>query len=481
MPDLLSRVFLPLGLVLGGLFALYHVVTGSATSQVYLFLGGLIGLEALVVALWGYRQRFLPVLLVAFLLASLKVPLHSIWLAARWGVLAAGAMVGFILFMKRSSQTFGTFHLVAFFAVIAALVSALVSAYPSIALLKTTSLLLVFLYGAAGARLAVVGREARFFAGLLWGCEILVYISAISYFVFHYPLCGNPNSLGVLMGLVAAPLLLWGVIVSKGTKSYKRRVLVLVLCLLLLLSSYARAAIGAACLSSMLLCVALRHYRLLVKGAAVVLLGALLMVAISPMPEVRSGGGPIESLTDTFFYKGKRAQGLFGSRESPWQRTSAAIRKHPWFGTGFGTSVTTVEQRPNDLSFESSQSTKETANSYLEIAEWTGLLGVTPFYFLTLLIVINVGRVGLWMRRTCNAFSPAVPIAAVLAGAVFHAIFEDWLFAVGYYMCVFFWVLAFVLVDVVATMESAPAEVASRSQHPSLAWDGAYGAVAPGR
>ncbi len=34
----------------------------------------------------------------------------------------------------------------------------------------------------------------------------------------------------------------------------------------------------------------------------------------------------------------------------------------------------------------------------------------------------------------------------VLAGLV-HANFEDWLFAVGAYPCVFFWVCAFVLVD----------------------------------
>jgi hypothetical protein len=27
-------------------------------------------------------------------------------------------------------------------------------------------------------------------------------------------------------------------------------------------------------------------------------------------------------------------------------------------------------------------------------------------------------------------------------------VFEDWLFAPGYYLCVFFWSLAFVLVDV---------------------------------
>jgi hypothetical protein len=36
----------------------------------------------------------------------------------------------------------------------------------------------------------------------------------------------------------------------------------------------------------------------------------------------------------------------------------------------------------------------------------------------------------------------------VMAGLV-HAVFEDWLFAVGYYLTVLFWVLAFLLMDVV--------------------------------
>jgi len=35
-----------------------------------------------------------------------------------------------------------------------------------------------------------------------------------------------------------------------------------------------------------------------------------------------------------------------------------------------------------------------------------------------------------------------------LAAGLVHAAFEDWLFAAGYYLCVFFWTLAFIMVDV---------------------------------
>jgi hypothetical protein len=38
-----------------------------------------------------------------------------------------------------------------------------------------------------------------------------------------------------------------------------------------------------------------------------------------------------------------------------------------------------------------------------------------------------------------------------------HAAFEDWLFAPGYYLCVFFWALAFIMVDVLPAITSSPA------------------------
>ena len=162
--------------------------------------------------------------------------------------------------------------------------------------------------------------------------------------------------------------------------------------------------------------------------------------------------------------------GFFGSRASPWALTSSAIRSHPWFGTGFGTSQTATEGREQAVNTVSSaqQARREHGTSYLAIVEWTGLLGVLPFYGLVLLTVINVSRVFLWVRRTGNPFSPAVPIAAVLAGALFHAAFEDWMFAVGYYMCVFFWVSAFVLMDVLPPLHPASLPASSTSVSPAF-------------
>jgi len=38
-------------------------------------------------------------------------------------------------------------------------------------------------------------------------------------------------------------------------------------------------------------------------------------------------------------------------------------------------------------------------------------------------------------------------MAMVLVAGLVHAVFEDWLFAVGYHLCVFFWTMAFLLRD----------------------------------
>ena len=118
-------------------------------------------------------------------------------------------------------------------------------------------------------------------------------------------------------------------------------------------------------------------------------------------------------------------------------RTPSIIQEHPWLGTGFGTIGTREEGARQVGSFEAAPCTREHGNSYLAIVEWVGLLGVMPFFTLVLLVALNVGRVLAWMRRTGDPFSPAVPIAAILVAGLVHAAFEDWLFAVGYYLCVF--------------------------------------------
>ncbi|HSS95595.1 MAG TPA: hypothetical protein VLK33_01115, partial [Terriglobales bacterium] len=123
--------------------------------------------------------------------------------------------------------------------------------------------------------------------------------------------------------------------------------------------------------------------------------------------------------------------------------------------SGFGTVATDYDTPGAATSgFASGAAAREHGNSYLAILEWVGLLGVVPFYALVLIVAARTSQVLFWLKRTKDPFSPAVPIAVVMVAGLIHAGFEDWLFAVGYYLCIFFWSMAFVLIDVLP--ESAP-------------------------
>ena len=65
-----------------------------------------------------------------------------------------------------------------------------------------------------------------------------------------------------------------------------------------------------------------------------------------------------------------------------------------------------------------------------------------------ILLFQKILRTVSWMREYGSAFHAAIPLAMVTLAGIVHAIFEDWMFAPGYYLCLFFWSIGFVLVDV---------------------------------
>lgn len=440
------------------------------TSQSYL--GGLMLFEFLIAAVWMYRRVFFPVVVVAFLFAGVDLPVGTaVWTAARWVFLAVGASVGFFIVLKDRGYRFGLFHALAFFTVLTALVSAAVSRYPDVALLKVLSLFLLFLYASTGPRIAAAGREHRFFAGLLLGCEIFVGANAVLY-AAGIEAMGNPNSLGAVMGVACAPLLLWGILLGGEHFAQLRRWVLFAACMYMAVVSHARAGLGAALISCGLLCLALRKYKLAVEGSIIV----VILVALGAIFQPEA----VTSLASSVVYKGGDAtNGMLASRESPWHAAVESIRERPWFGTGFGTTATGTESdEPEHGRFSSSwHVTRENGSSYLAILAGVGVLGVLPFLLLLILVLGKVVRTISWMRVSGNPAHPAVPLAIVMVAGLAHAAFEDWLFAPGYYLCVFFWCLAFVLIDVAPSAQVS--KLASRwarqpSQH-------AVGSVVPGR
>jgi O-antigen ligase len=437
-------------------------------------LGGLIAAQLILAAVCRFKQAFFLALMIAFVWAGTDLPDKSVWLQGRWFVLATGALAGLAIYMKDQNHHFGVFHLVASFCVLSATVSALVSAYAEESLLKAVSLLLLFIYGSSGARLAVPALEPeKFFRGLLLICEFLAYFTAVSYFVFHWEFYGTSNSLGAVMGVVVVPILLWGMLTAQTVNSRRRLGFALLVALLALMSSFARAAICATIVSCLAMCIALRQYRLLAKGiAATMVLAAVAVMFVPRQSEAPQWDGS-QSVFDMFVFKGKPQQGAFASRRGPWQQTWEVIKEHPWFGSGFGTSQTGDDLANIQIKYTGThidtRVVREHGNSYLAIAEWVGLLGVIPFYSLVGLSLRNVYKVFARMRSTGSAFIPALPAAAVVLAGLVEAGFEDGLFAVGYYLCVLVWALAFILVDLIRYSESG--QTASEPA-PLAQWNG---------
>jgi O-antigen ligase len=438
-------------------------------------LGGILLLEIIVVSIWNYRQRFFLLMMITFVWASLRIPLQSAWTSGRWPVLAIGAAIGFIVWTKSPLKPSGTFHLTAFFCVCAALVSATVSPFVQMSCLKGLSLFLLFLYCGTGARVAVIGREERFFHGLLWGSEIAVYLSAISCFVSGGSIWGNPNSLGAVVSIALFPILLWGWLTSDALVVKLHRLAALLLCIYLIRFSMARAAMVTVGLVTIVLCVCLRQYKLLLKVAALILAA----VAISGVVSPDSLNKQLEDMKNALLYKGHKEEGLMGSRRTPWDKAITSIKEHPWFGTGYGTSPTGEDP---GFSFgtvsTSAETNREHGSSYITIAEWVGLLGVLPFVTLLALAASNVWKVCAWMRRTSDPYHYSIPLAMVILAGLVHAGFEDWLFAAGSYLCLFFWSCGFVLADFVPGAVEAPLPSFVHASPPAPA---GFGVVAPYR
>ncbi len=433
-----------------GLMALAYLAysrPGYFTSQTYL--GGILLIECLAAAVWMYRRVFFPLIMVAFILAGVDLPVGAFWAILRWVFLAVGALAGTFLMFRERSHHFGLFHIVAMFAILSAVASAAVSQFPQVALLKALSLLLLFLYGSTGARLAVTGREHQFFRGLLLGCEIFVGVLA-GFHLIGIEMMGNPNSLGAVTGIVGAPVLLWGTFLQDTPFVQRRRFALYAVCMYLAFHSHARAGMAAALVSSALLCVALRKYGAVMKGASFI----LVLVSVGAILQPETMSNTYSSLKMSVIYKGGSEGNLLASRESPWQRAIESIHTHFWFGTGLGTVETGKDPRQVGLFASNSNVSAENGSSYLSILSGVGILGVVPFSFLLLLLLGKVFRTFYGLVKTGNPCHPAVPLALIMVAGLLHAGFEDWLFATGNYLCVWFWSLAFIFADVAPS--SAP-------------------------
>jgi O-antigen ligase len=415
-------------------------------------------LQVIAVSVWHYEKVFFALLMFTFVWAGTGLPFGNAGTSARWLVLTVAALAGFIRWMKCRHQHFEVFDLVALICAATALVSAVVSALPEMAVLKAFSLFLLFLYGSAGARLAVLGRERNFINGLVGCCEMSVYLTLVLYFVFHNEFFGNTNSLGAVMGVVVSPVLVWASLVAGPGLLRRRRILALILCWFLLYFSLSRAGIVAAALSSVILCTVSRRRTLLVRvGFPLLLLFAAAQVVMPKSSEAFA-----TTFRSSVLYKGKEREELFGSRRTPWQKTMSVIDQHPWFGSGFGTSDIGTEGRSVSVSsVETNEETgREHGSSYLALVEWVGLLGVVPFALLFGLLLQRIALTLAWTCKSPNLNHCSIPLALVLVSGLVHGLFEDWIVAPGYYLTILFWSLAFIFMCIAPRRSAKSVRVA---------------------
>jgi hypothetical protein len=449
-------IFLPLGMIaVLGLFVLVERRPVLFANTEYL--GVLLALQIAFVGISHFEGVFFPLLMGTFLWAGSALPFSGTGMALRWLFLAVGALGGFVVWIKSPrAHHFGAFHVVASLCVLSALVSAIVSEVPRTALLKVASLFLLFLYASAGARVAIAGREHKFMRGLVLACEVLVYVAAVCYFALGYSVFGNPNALGAIIGVAVVPVLLWAALVSETRGLRQRRFFALALCGGLLYLANSRASTLAAIVVVLVFTVALRHQRLLVQFAFVSLFFLTVMAVINPAQMDER----VSEFTGRVIYKaGGTHSGAFGSRLSPWADTLSVINrstKNRLLGSGFGTSeLGDLRPEVGGSSVYTLEGTnREHGNSYLALAEYMGLLGSVPFVVLLFMLLRILVRICRWMRRTGNPYHYCIPLSLVAIAGLVHACFEDWLFAVGSYLCLFFWVSIFQLMDLAPELKA---------------------------
>jgi O-antigen ligase len=407
------------------------------------YLGGFLLLEVILVSVWHYEKWFFAILMLIFLWAGSSLPMSGAAQALRWVFLMVGGFVGMVRWGARSERrSFSAVHLIASLCVVSALVSVLVSSRTQVALLKSASLFLLFLYASSGARVAAAAGDGAFFRRLVAACEVLSFLSAFLYIGLGFELFGNPNSLGALMGVAIVPILAWGFLISEDRQVRARRAIALFVAGYLLFSSVSRAGLLACGVTLALTCLALRRGSLLLKGGFIL---AFLVTAVGVLRPTHFDS-MVSSFTEQIIYKGKMEEGLFGSRRSPWNDTVAVIKESPWFGSGFGTDSV---QGPilSESMFHTELVNREHGSSYMALLQYVGLLGAIPFVILLGFIAWQLYRTFSWIRRTSDPHNYALPLAMVCLSGLIHAAFEDWLIAPGYYLTLLFWISAFLLSD----------------------------------
>lgn len=287
-------------------------------------------LAALVLVVAGliasqFRTHFWKILIGVFFWAGSSFPLSGEMNMFRWVVLGLGAFLALAYYARMANRiAFNHLHLLGLFTVITAFASAMVSVNPMITVLKSLSLAALFVYASIGARVLWSANPEPFVRSLVLMAEGLVYLSALCALA-SFEVWGNPNSLGLIMGCLCWPVLLWRLILPVNRHRTTRSVIPLLLCGALLVFSLSRASILAALLISMFLLVGARRYRTLLFGMSLFATIVLNLFLVTP--------GRFQAASDALLYKTGEHGNFMDSRQKPWKEAYAISAIIPGWGS----------------------------------------------------------------------------------------------------------------------------------------------------
>lgn len=132
---------------------------------------------------------------------------------------------------------------------------------------------------------------------------------------------------------------------------------------------------------------------------------------------------------------------ILSGREEVWAVAFMLIQNQPYFGYGFDTETTLIDQYHHLLITHQG---KVFHNSYLSYIVHLGLIGAMPLLW----IIIYSIRSLMFLRFHSNnpeEFRMRLVSAAIVFSSLVHAIFETWLFSPGNLANLIFWVALFSL------------------------------------
>ncbi len=316
-----------------------------------------------------------------------------------------------------------------------------------LSLLKVFSVLLlwllIYLWGVFNRRDLNIGVQSfynqLFFLFLMIISSFLVYLGIGGddnfYFgrQFFKSYFGNPNSVGALIGIFIIPVFASKVLMAKDSGKKSIALLCFVFAIFFLFWSFSRAGILAGLISGIVLVLFLLPRRIFVFY--------LLLFILFLGFERQIKHQYFEYFYSQWVQKGRATEtDIFSSRRTIWENAFDVAKERLWSGYGFGANEDISQSA--EIGYHSFELRRRTENSYLTVFEQLGIPGLIVLLLIMISLCNPIPILFLKKIVSRDRYIIIVMLYSIIIGGFVNAIFEDWLFSVGSFICVLFWIIA---------------------------------------